>query len=203
MLLEKRHTEWVNLWNANCDSAHPRSKREVLQDLDLWERSQGSLAPVSARPGHDVMKKDFDRPGWAADHHDDFRALIANARQKMGNAKAAEPSDGDAQLGENDPPTGNGEGNKGEQSRSSDDTRKRRPRQNNPGAASDLDVDVEEIADDDFPSPQHTPGARDSRDRTADPPPLQPRFISPSPKKPRMFEDVDDPIVDSDNRLGR
>ncbi|KAI9851862.1 MAG: E3 ubiquitin-protein ligase rad18 [Thelocarpon superellum] len=43
--LEKRHTEWVNIWNANCDSERPRSRRELIQDLDGWERSQGSLVP--------------------------------------------------------------------------------------------------------------------------------------------------------------
>jgi E3 ubiquitin-protein ligase RAD18 len=40
-LMVRRHTEWVNLWNANCDSSNPRSKRELLQDLDTWERTQG------------------------------------------------------------------------------------------------------------------------------------------------------------------
>ncbi|KAK1093233.1 E3 ubiquitin-protein ligase rad18 [Friedmanniomyces endolithicus] len=44
-LMIKRHTEWVNLWNADCDSDHPRSKRELLQDLETWERTQGGRAP--------------------------------------------------------------------------------------------------------------------------------------------------------------
>lgn len=83
-MLEKRHTEWVNLWNANCDSSSPRSKREVLQELDLWERSQGTLAPTSSGPGSTLMKKDFDGSAWAASHDSEFRQLIKNARRKRG-----------------------------------------------------------------------------------------------------------------------
>ncbi|KAI9724119.1 MAG: hypothetical protein M1812_000838 [Candelaria pacifica] len=84
-LLIKRHTEWVNLWNANCDSSRPRTKREVLQDLDIWERSQGGHAPNTngaLNSGGSLMKKDFDGAGWAASHSEDFQQLIANARKK-------------------------------------------------------------------------------------------------------------------------
>ncbi|KAF2458997.1 hypothetical protein BDY21DRAFT_378109 [Lineolata rhizophorae] len=40
--LVRRHTEWVNLWNANCDAdaARRRSKRELLNDLRTWEGCQ-------------------------------------------------------------------------------------------------------------------------------------------------------------------
>ena len=47
-LLIRRHTEWVNLHNANCDALRPRSKRELLKDLDAWERTLGGLAPSAA-----------------------------------------------------------------------------------------------------------------------------------------------------------
>lgn len=83
-ILEKRHTEWVNLWNANCDSSKPRSKREILQDLDIWERSQGTLAPSSSGPGSSLMKKDFDGNAWAASHNSSFRQLIEDAKRKKG-----------------------------------------------------------------------------------------------------------------------
>ncbi|KAI9765670.1 MAG: E3 ubiquitin-protein ligase rad18 [Geoglossum simile] len=84
-LLERRHTEWVNLWNANCDSLRPKSKRELLQDLDTWERSQGgSVMNSLVHPGlgSDVMKKDFDGAGWAKSHDEEFQKLISNARRK-------------------------------------------------------------------------------------------------------------------------
>lgn len=81
-IMERRHTEWVNLWNANCDSSRPRSKKELLQDLDNWERTQGTLAPSSAGPGSSLMRKDFDGAAWATSHNSDFQQLIADARRK-------------------------------------------------------------------------------------------------------------------------
>ncbi|OCL07683.1 hypothetical protein AOQ84DRAFT_389355 [Glonium stellatum] len=77
-LLQRRHVEWVNLWNSNCDSARPRSKRELLRELDTWERSQGGSAPNATAA---VMKKDFDGQSWANSNKDQFDALIANARR--------------------------------------------------------------------------------------------------------------------------
>lgn len=84
-LLARRHSEWVNLWNANCDSSKPRTKRELLHELDGWERSQGGLASNvggGANGGSSVMKKDFDGSAWASNHNEDFQCLIAKARQK-------------------------------------------------------------------------------------------------------------------------
>ncbi|MCJ1394910.1 E3 ubiquitin-protein ligase rad18 [Xylographa bjoerkii] len=84
-LLIRRHTEWVNLWNANCDSSKPRSKRELLHDLDVWERTQGGSAPMASNSSSStnaVMAKDFDGAAWSASHGDDFQKLIAQARQK-------------------------------------------------------------------------------------------------------------------------
>lgn len=84
-LLIRRHSEWVNLVNANCDAARPRTKRELLQDLDAWERSQGGLAN-NGNGSFDgvstVMKKDFDGAAWSSNHGPDFQRLIAQARQK-------------------------------------------------------------------------------------------------------------------------
>lgn len=88
-LLIRRHTEWVNLWNANCDSSRPRSKRDLLQDLDVWERGQGGHAAKqggSLGGGVSVMSKDFDGAGWAANHGDDFKHLISSARATRGGS---------------------------------------------------------------------------------------------------------------------
>lgn len=81
-LLQRRHTEWVNLWNANCDSARPKQKRELIKDLDTWERTQGGNAPLSfTATGNTVMNKDFDKDAWSASNGDDYKRLIANARR--------------------------------------------------------------------------------------------------------------------------
>ena len=82
-LLQRRHTEWINLWNANCDSKSPKTKRELLRELDIWERTQGGLATGSSLAERNaVMAKDFDAAGWSASHDSDFKRLIANARKQ-------------------------------------------------------------------------------------------------------------------------
>lgn len=84
-LLIRRHTEWVNLVNANCDSPRPRTKRELLHELDIWDKTQGRQLLNISNSGlnaSSVMNKDFDGAAWAASHGDDFQTLIARARKK-------------------------------------------------------------------------------------------------------------------------
>lgn len=89
-LLIKRHTEWVNLWNANCDSGGRKTQRELLRELDAWERTQGGNAPHSNGLSSTIMRKDFDGDGWASNNKDDFSRLIADARRKKSNATEPE-----------------------------------------------------------------------------------------------------------------
>jgi len=98
-LMVRRHTEWVNLWNANCDSSNSRSKRELLHDLDTWERTQGGRAPTMNQ-GYGIMRKDFDGNGWANKNKDDFSRLIADARRKKTTAPTSPDPD---QKGEKQP----------------------------------------------------------------------------------------------------
>lgn len=93
-LLIRRHTEWVNLVNANCDSARPRSKRELLRELDMWDKTQGRQVvngPNGSTSASSVMHKDFDGAAWASSHDQDFQTLIAKARRKA-NPRAEEAS---------------------------------------------------------------------------------------------------------------
>ena len=95
-LLEKRHKEWVTIWNANCDSARPKKRSDLLQDLSVWERTLGGQAPTmsrSANLGAQIKDKDFDGAAWAAKHNDSFRDLIANAR-RTSKVKSEEPREG-------------------------------------------------------------------------------------------------------------
>lgn len=89
--LEKRYTEWVTLWNANCDATKPKGKSELKRELDIWERTQGSRAGGSKQDsGAQIREKDFDGQAWSSMHGDTFRQLIANARKKA-PAKATTP----------------------------------------------------------------------------------------------------------------
>ncbi|PSR90606.1 hypothetical protein BD289DRAFT_357377, partial [Coniella lustricola] len=86
LLLEKRHREWVMIWNANCDSKQPKTKRELLQELDTWERTQGghaSTMSLAANLGAQIKDKDFDGAGWSAKHNNSFTYLISQARRSQ------------------------------------------------------------------------------------------------------------------------
>jgi len=81
-LLQRRHMEWMNLWNANSDAKVPKSKQDLLQELGIWERSQGGQAPATSLGPNSVMHKEFDGAAWSADHDDEFKRLIASARKR-------------------------------------------------------------------------------------------------------------------------
>lgn len=82
-LLIKRHTEWVDIYNSNSDSSRPRSVKDLLKDLETWERTQGGLASAQGSSiATGVMKKDFDHEDWKDRHKDHFNELIASARAR-------------------------------------------------------------------------------------------------------------------------
>ncbi|KAH7171523.1 hypothetical protein EDB81DRAFT_837971 [Dactylonectria macrodidyma] len=93
-LLERRHKEWITLWNANCDAVRPKKRSELLQDLDIWERTQGGRAPVIGRTAQSaamIKDKDFDGAAWASKHDSSFKDLIASARKSKLEAKKWSP----------------------------------------------------------------------------------------------------------------
>jgi E3 ubiquitin-protein ligase RAD18 len=95
-LMINRHREWVNIWNANCDSASPRTQRELLRDLDTWERTQGGRAPGPNALSTNIMRKDFDGAAYSRNHQDDFSKLIEEARRKRQSSAAKDEKADDA-----------------------------------------------------------------------------------------------------------
>ncbi|GAO19800.1 hypothetical protein UVI_02064010 [Ustilaginoidea virens] len=89
ILLEMRHKEWLAIWNANCDSARPKKRSQLLHDLDVWEKAQGYRQPNAARAAlNAVAIKDtnFDGAAWAAKHGSSFKDLVATARKNKAPA---------------------------------------------------------------------------------------------------------------------
>ncbi|KAF5026307.1 hypothetical protein F66182_1599 [Fusarium sp. NRRL 66182] len=89
-LLERRHKEWMTIWNSNCDATQPRKRNELLHDLDVWERTQGGRAPTTGRSVQNatiIKDKDFDGAAWAAKHDSSFKDLITSARKTRLQAK--------------------------------------------------------------------------------------------------------------------
>jgi E3 ubiquitin-protein ligase RAD18 len=82
-MLERRHQEWITIWNANCDSVRPKRRSELMHDLEVWERTMGTRAPTMSRAaniGAQIKDKDFDGAAWATKHDSSFKDLIAMAR---------------------------------------------------------------------------------------------------------------------------
>lgn len=88
--LVRRESEWINIWNANCDALRPRSMKELGRELRLWEEQQLHLpppnqqqgtqlgAPAQAQPG----KKSFeDARAYSKQQNETFKALARKARQ--------------------------------------------------------------------------------------------------------------------------
>ena len=90
--LIKRHMEWVDLVNANCDSASPKSKRELLRNLEEWEKAQGgsAMGSLTQKKWAAVMEKNFDRASWSSAHGNDFQRLIEQARGQRNGQKPSE-----------------------------------------------------------------------------------------------------------------
>ncbi|KAH7069014.1 hypothetical protein BKA63DRAFT_520463 [Paraphoma chrysanthemicola] len=88
-LLKRRHIEWLNIYNSNCDADESvrKSKQQLRRELDEWENTQGGRADSKESR---IMKKDFDGNGHAKSHKTDFDDLIAIARAKRMVPKAEE-----------------------------------------------------------------------------------------------------------------
>jgi E3 ubiquitin-protein ligase RAD18 len=89
-LLERRHKEWMTIWNSNCDATRPRTRQELLRDLDIWEKTLGGRAPTTGQSIQNaamIRDKDFDGAAWAAKHDASFQDLIANAQKTRRQAK--------------------------------------------------------------------------------------------------------------------
>lgn len=105
ILLEKRHKEWITLWNANCDAAKPKKRGELLSDLEMWERTQGGRANTTGRAAQNaalIKDKDFDGGAWAAKHDTSFKDLIANARKSVQAKKKTEEEKSEEKSAEHD-----------------------------------------------------------------------------------------------------
>jgi E3 ubiquitin-protein ligase RAD18 len=91
-LLKRRHIEWLNIYNSNCDAHESvrKTKRQLVKELEEWENTQGGKADSKENK---IMKKDFDGSGYAKSHKTDFDDLIAKARSKRAVPKQDETKD--------------------------------------------------------------------------------------------------------------
>lgn len=71
--LQARYREYVHQYNANMESQHPKSKRELLQEMRAWDMAQDRQSTNNI--------KDIDAQKWQNQYHQDFDELIAQAKQ--------------------------------------------------------------------------------------------------------------------------
>ena len=101
-LMRRRHTEWVNLWNANCDSSQPVTKANLLRELKVWEDTLGrQVERPTGNTG--VMAKEFDRERHVRAQKGSFDDLIRLARERVKRGRNAgdgdeEPSTADGEV---------------------------------------------------------------------------------------------------------
>lgn len=79
--MKRRHIEWLNIHNSNCDADDSvrKTRRQLVRELEEWENTQGGRADTKESK---FMRKDFDGSGYAKSHKTDFDGLIAQARKK-------------------------------------------------------------------------------------------------------------------------
>jgi E3 ubiquitin-protein ligase RAD18 len=73
-LMSARHKEFVNLHNANIDRRQPRSKKELLRELEKWDETQHTLT-------RGVKRKELNGEEWGKKCQDDFVELARQARE--------------------------------------------------------------------------------------------------------------------------
>lgn len=93
-LLKRRHIEWLNIYNSNCDAdgSVRKSKRQLLRELEEWEQTQGGRAESRESK---IMKKDFDGDSYMKSHKTEFDDLIAKARRKVAAKKVDTAAEGE------------------------------------------------------------------------------------------------------------
>ncbi|CAG8436586.1 6221_t:CDS:2 [Ambispora gerdemannii] len=79
----KRHAEYVNLYNANVDATNPKSHRELLSDMRIWETAQrnNKKRNTNSSVQHHLNK-----------YQDQFNELISKARQNLGQIQSLSSS---------------------------------------------------------------------------------------------------------------
>ncbi|KAJ4351542.1 E3 ubiquitin-protein ligase rad18 [Didymosphaeria variabile] len=198
----KRHQEWLNIYNSNCDAsdAARKPKRELLKELEEWERTQGGRA--NHKESH-IMQKDFDGQNHATAHKGQFDDLIANARKHAKATPRATNEKGDTVL------NGNSGTDLQPHSHSTDPTPDPpRPYENNESALATIRQKVEEAnrTDSAFPPLDHNieyANRKAAQDESLQEPEVPVGFASspgnplgsPTRKVP-MFRMPEEPVVD-------
>ena len=118
-LMSKRHAEYINLFNANCDLPHPKPHHVLVEELKRWEKinfdassssskhnlfssskhnnsnnaSKISGSGQSSDNDHDLVAIEQEHKNYLQSHKNDFDYLINQIKQKKNKNISAENSE--------------------------------------------------------------------------------------------------------------
>ena len=85
--LIRRHAEYVNLHNANLDSAEPKSETELRQVLRDWERTQRT--DQFRKDASKIWRQSIDSQDYHSKYKDHFAMLIEQAQRSRNTSDAS------------------------------------------------------------------------------------------------------------------
>ncbi|WBW71889.1 Rad18-like protein ubiquitin protein ligase E3 [Schizosaccharomyces osmophilus] len=86
-ILQRRHAQWVTMYNSNLDQKHPISKKALLAQLHKWEKTQSN--------SNLVTKEKLGGTEWESTYAGDFADLVQKAKNTI---KKSVPSSPDEQT---------------------------------------------------------------------------------------------------------
>ncbi|KAJ3291787.1 E3 ubiquitin-protein ligase rad18 [Borealophlyctis nickersoniae] len=99
--LVKRHTEWVQRYNANLDAAHPKSEEQVKRELMEWETIFTTASPPPFTPSpanHEPTPvSEEERKLHRRKYDEQYRSLIEVVKKRKRSGSGTE--EGDTQGG--------------------------------------------------------------------------------------------------------
>ncbi|EPY49406.1 Rad18 Rhp18 [Schizosaccharomyces cryophilus OY26] len=84
-VLQRRHAQWVTMYNSNLDQKYPISKKALLAQLRKWEKTQSNTNPVS--------KEKLGGTDWGSTYADDFADLVKKAKNTVKKSVPSSPNE--------------------------------------------------------------------------------------------------------------
>ncbi|XP_024126918.1 E3 ubiquitin-protein ligase RAD18 isoform X2 [Oryzias melastigma] len=90
--LIRRHQDFVQLFNAECDSLNPKSAEEIAKEVEANEKArsqlQGKIKPVMVfSKNQSVEEIEEIHSNYRKQHSSDFSRLIAQVRGRLGSSR--------------------------------------------------------------------------------------------------------------------
>ncbi|KAI8898399.1 hypothetical protein BC833DRAFT_590016 [Globomyces pollinis-pini] len=90
--LIKRHSQWIMMFNANCDSSQPKSLKELRSDLNDWEQLNATRTTQPQNSNHELTKEYQNSiTNHLFKYKEHFEELIEEIKARKSNCKKKNP----------------------------------------------------------------------------------------------------------------